>query len=38
MNDESAELKLARLVTSTLMLVGLATSALGVVALARWVF
>ena len=37
MND-SAEMKVARLVTGTLILVGLATSVLGVVALARWVF
>ena len=38
MNDESIEMKLARVVTGVLILVGLATSLLGVVALVRWVF
>jgi hypothetical protein len=38
MSDDSAEMKLARAVTSTLILVGLATSLLGVIALVGWVF
>ena len=37
MND-SVELRVARLVTSTLIMVGLATSILGVIALVGWVF
>lgn len=36
--NEDIELKVARVVTGTLILVGLATSLLGVVALVRWVF
>jgi hypothetical protein len=36
--NDSVELKLARVVTGTLILVGLTTSLLGVVALVRWVF
>lgn len=36
--DNDIESRIARAVTSTLMLTGLATSLLGVVALVRWVF
>lgn len=38
MNDESVELKVARLVTGTLILAGLFTTMVGVVTLLRWAF
>lgn len=36
--DNSIESRIARVITGTLILVGLTTSLLGVVALVRWVF
>ena len=38
MSEESKAMRVAAIVTGTLMLIGLVTSVLGVTALARWVF
>lgn len=38
MSEEAKVMRLASIITGTLMLVGLITTVLGVVALARWVF